>query len=320
MLIRYGIPRGTETLTIPRTERTIRRIIITARHGSITLDVFQWIQGVGMSLYVIRDGEYVCYANSTFYDANLQRAQSLAAETSTGVEIVRYLLTHKVRGQRDVLKELNPEAAFAFERYVRRMTAAKTLEQCHRVEREAAKAYWTHWADVSLRFSGRVKTRWKRFGARKSSLSSSARLAENPPNAILNFAYNVLANEAGAGCLALGLNPLLGLSHKDNTDKPGLAHDIMEVGRPFIDQAILNWIGARVFKPNEFYELDNGVCRLDDDLLSEVAGIVVQCLPSFVHHWEWVAHRLVDDATGTASKKRTPLTEGNRKRRFANAS
>ena len=73
---------------------------------------------------------------------------------------------------------------------------------------------------------------WRSFGARISLVTGSARLAANPPNAILNYLYALLESEARRAAASLGLDPGLGVLHVDASNRDSLALDILEPIRP----------------------------------------------------------------------------------------
>ena len=76
----------------------------------------------------------------------LRRAQALAATSSTGLEIARWLLTSKVAGQRELLPELpdGPAAEKAIALAMRNIDAAGDLQGLVGAEAQAAGAYWEH--------------------------------------------------------------------------------------------------------------------------------------------------------------------------------
>ena len=94
---------------------------------------------------------------------------------------------------------------------------------CYRIEASAALAYWSAWSNLSIQYPRtdlrRVPDHWQVFGARVSPLTGSPRLAVNPPNAILNYLYAVLESEARLAAAELGLDPGLGVLHKDRPNR-----------------------------------------------------------------------------------------------------
>src|SRR6516165_11103849 len=86
----------------------------------------------------------------------------------------------------------------------------------------------------------RVPEHWQKFGARMSPITGSPRLAVNPPNAVLNYLYAMLEAEARLAASELGLDPGLGVLHKDTPNRDSLACDLMEPVRPLVDAFVFD--------------------------------------------------------------------------------
>ena len=95
-----------------------------------------------------------------------------------------------------------------------------------------------------------------------SLLTQSPRLAVNPPNAMLNYLYALLESEARLALAALGLDPGIGVLHKDTRNRDSLASDLMEAVRPQADAFLLDWITTEPLRRQWFLEERNGNCRL----------------------------------------------------------
>jgi hypothetical protein len=138
-----------------------------------------------------------------------------------------------------------------------------------------------------------VPDHWRVFGARMSPLTSSPRLAVNPPNTMLNYLYAVLESESSLAAAALGLDPGLGVLHLDTKARNSLACDLMEPIRPQVDSFVLDWITRDPLKREWFFEQRDGSCRLMASLairLSETApmwGRAVAPIAEQVAHMFW---------------------------------
>jgi hypothetical protein len=158
-----------------------------------------------------------------------------------------------------------------------------------------------------------------RFGARTlapirraSPLTSNPRLAANPPNAILNYLYAVLEAEARLACLAVGLDPGLGVLHADQKSRDSLALDVMEAVRPEVDVYVLELLSTSVFRADDFHETRQGVCRLLPPLshrLAETAPHWARLLAPVV---ERVAQGFADSPMSGINRLPTRLTQANR--------
>jgi hypothetical protein len=95
-----------------------------------------------------------------------------------------------------------------------------------------------------------------------SPLTASPRVAVNPPNAMLNYLYAVLEAEARLALASLGLDPGIGMLHRDLRSRDSLACDVMEPVRPQVDVFLLDWLRRSPLKREWFFEQRNGNCRL----------------------------------------------------------
>jgi CRISPR/Cas system-associated endonuclease Cas1 len=131
------------------------------------------------------------------------------------------------------------DAVGAFEAARAALGAGGSIEEARPAESQAAAAYWSAWSDVAVRFArseaAKVPEHWLRFGARSSLLTGGPRLAVNPANALLNYLYALAEVESRLVLLAVGLDPGLGIVHRDQANRDSLALDLMEAIRPEVD-------------------------------------------------------------------------------------
>jgi CRISPR-associated protein Cas1 len=94
------------------------------------------------------------------------------------------------------------------------------------------------------------------LAARAGELTLETRTRRPPQdevNALLSYAYAVLAGECLAACAAAGLDPRQGFLHRPRAGRPALALDLMEPFRPAIaDQAILAGLNNGEMKREHF--------------------------------------------------------------------
>jgi CRISPR-associated endonuclease Cas1 len=183
-------------------------------------------------------------------DSRLKRAQALASENCTNLTIARALLEQKLHSQERLAeRSLNAKTVADAIRLEREsLPHLDTLDALRWAEARAALAYWSAWRDLSVTFpksaASRVPDHWRTFGARRSPLTGSPRLAVNPPNAMLNYLYAVLESEARIAAVTVGLDPNLGLLHADTDSRPSLACDLMEAVRTHVDAYVLNCMAS----------------------------------------------------------------------------
>ena len=109
-------------------------------------------------------------------------------------------------------------------------------------------------------------------GASKPSGSRGPRKATHPVNAILNYAYAVLAGQVQRAAIAKGLDVAVGSLHADSDGRDSLTYDLMEPLRPLVDERVLGWVRGCRWRRTDFKVTVEGVVRLHMDL----AKVVVQ--------------------------------------------
>ena len=88
----------------------------------------------------------------------------------------------------------------------------------------------------------------------------------DPMNAMLSFAYALLANDCAAALESVGLDSYVGFLHRDRPGRSSLALDLMEELRPCMaDRFVLTLINNRTVGASDFIQRENGSVRLRDD-------------------------------------------------------
>lgn len=85
-------------------------------------------------------------------------------------------------------------------------------------------------------------------------------------NALLSFAYSLLAHDCASALEAVGLDSYVGFLHRVRPGRTSLALDLMEELRPCLaDRFVLTLINNRVVKASDFLSAENGAVLLTDD-------------------------------------------------------
>ncbi len=75
----------------------------------------------------------------------------------------------------------------------------------------------------------------------------------DPINALLSFAYTLLAHACASALESVGLDAYVGFLHRDRPGRTSLALDLMEELRPpFADRFVLTLVNNRVIRPEHF--------------------------------------------------------------------
>lgn len=85
-------------------------------------------------------------------------------------------------------------------------------------------------------------------------------------NAMLSFAYSLLAHDCASALESVGLDSYVGFLHRDRPGRTSLALDLMEELRPCMaDRFVLTRINTRKTKPADFLSTENGAVLLTDE-------------------------------------------------------
>lgn len=157
------------------------------------------------------------------------------------LQLARDLVAAKIRNQRTLLRrnckrgEL-PEALLSeFRRDIDAAERAHDLPQLLGAEGNAAARYFRHFGDMlSLPAEGRAEA-WPFDFERRTR-----RPPTDPVNALLSYAYSLLARSVAVTLTAVGFDAYRGFYHRSRYGRPALALDVMEPFRPLVtDSAVL---------------------------------------------------------------------------------
>lgn len=316
--IRVAVERGHLTVSdgrgrerrrgrFSRADRSLRRLVVLGHTGTVSLDALRWLRDVGISFAQIdADGVVVAaFGPAGANNARLRRAQALAPSNGVGLAIARDLLRQKLAAQAGVLDAMGRAGAGPAAATVRRcrdaLDGADAADVLRVVEAEAAGAYFDAWTGLPVRWAQRdaakVPEHWRAFRSRTSPLSNAKRNAADPINAVLNYAYALLEASAAVACVAVGLDPGMGVLHADKHGRDSLALDVMEPARADVDRWLLDQLARRAFAARDFWETREGECRLMAPLAKQVAEAVT---PMAAARVALVAERVARALSGEA--------------------
>ncbi|CAH0347282.1 type I-C CRISPR-associated endonuclease Cas1c [Bacillus sp. CECT 9360] len=85
-------------------------------------------------------------------------------------------------------------------------------------------------------------------------------------NAMLSFAYTLLANDMASALEGVGLDAYVGFLHRDRPGRVSLALDVMEELRGvYADRFVLSLINKKVLNKDDFLKKENGAVIMTDD-------------------------------------------------------
>lgn len=168
----------------------------------------------------------------------------------------RDIVATKIRNQRTLLQRnhVEPPAPVleGLKRLAMRAQAAGSLDELLGIEGTAAGRYFGA-------FDGMIKA--EEDGVRAFDFERrNRRPPRDPVNALLSFAYSLLARDLTVVCHAVGFDPFVGFYHQMRFGRPALALDLMEGFRPLVaDSAVLTAINTRMVTADDFLRAGESV-------------------------------------------------------------
>lgn len=138
---------------------------------------------------------------------------------------------------------------------MKQLKEAENTDSIRGMEGEAAARYYSVFNELIL--------------SQKSDFIFNAR-SRRPPqdnvNALLSFAYVLLANDCTAALESVGIDAYIGFLHKDRPGRASLALDLEEELRaPLADRFVLTLINNRVIQDKHFEHQEDGAVLLSEE-------------------------------------------------------
>jgi CRISPR-associated endonuclease Cas1 len=297
LVLKDGVGHERREGRFARVNHGIQRLVVIGADGVISLSAIQWLADQRASFVMLnRDGSVLAVTGPvSASDARLRRAQSCAAHSDAAVSIAQELIRQKLAGQEKVARERlqDARAADLIAGCGHALDSATTVSDVRLIESQGSSAYWAAWRNLRIDFPKsdlrRVPAHWREFGSRTSPVSTGARNAANPANAMLNYLYTILEAETRLTVAALGLDPGLGILHIDKPTRDSLACDVMEPVRPSVDAFLIDWLTRSPLKREWFFEQRDGTCRLMPALAFRLGETALRWRREVAPYAEWLA-------------------------------
>lgn len=188
----------------------------------------------------------------------LRRDQFLKAEDERFcLMVARDLVSTKIRNQRTLMQRnhVEPPAQVLdrLKQLAQRAQQAESIESLLGVEGTAAAAYFGV-------FAGMIKVEDADGLGTFDFEQRNRRPPRDPVNALLSFAYSLLARDLTIVCHAVGFDPFIGFYHQPRFGRPALALDLMEGFRPLVaDSAVLMAVNTRMVTTADFLRTGDAV-------------------------------------------------------------
>ena len=233
----------------------VRLVSIHGRAGITTPAIRALLRAGAPLIWRDEAGRMAGQVQGARADTDVRRAQYAARDDpSRRLAVARAFVTAKIASARGLLRR-RAVAADTLARLAdlgRAAVFAPDLSEfLMGLEGAAAAEVFKAWpallgADVGFAFEGR-----------------SRRPSADPINAMLSYAYAMVAGEAMSAALAAGLDPYVGFLHTERPGRPSLALDLMEPLRAIVaERAVLRLINRHVIAPTEFSPDGEDMVRL----------------------------------------------------------
>ncbi|MDD3767057.1 MAG: type I-C CRISPR-associated endonuclease Cas1c [Eubacteriales bacterium] len=138
---------------------------------------------------------------------------------------------------------------------LKQLKNTESLEEVRGIEGEAASVYFSVFDNLILQ--------------QKDEFYFQTRNRRPPMdkvNAMLSFAYTLLANMCCSALETVGLDPYVGFLHRDRPGRASLALDLMEEFRSvFADRFVLTLINKKIIKSKDFLVKENEAVTMKDE-------------------------------------------------------
>ncbi len=190
-------------------------------------------------------------------NVELRRAQYRAADDpGASLRLARRFVRNKVANCRTLLRRNHPEAPEASLRELAALIDATAdapdLPSLLGIEGNAARLYFGSFPGL-LRAADSA-------GFPFDFTTRTRRPPKDPVNALLSFAYSLLAKDVMVTARTVGLDPFVGFYHQPRYGRPALALDVMEEFRPIVaDSVVLSAVNTGVVSGSDFLRSSLGV-------------------------------------------------------------
>jgi CRISP-associated protein Cas1 len=264
--------------------------------GLVSTRAIEWCADRGISIISLDYHGRMVSVTATLTANNilLRRAQVRADPVAVG----RAILLQKLASTRRAGKQ----SEFVYGRAVAEISAARSIDQLLTWEAQAGVDYWQRW-QFPLRYHPRGwPPSWCEFNNRSGRLGGSPQHATHPANAMLNYAYSIVASMCVRSLYAAGFDPALGFLHADSDGRYSLAYDLLELLRADIDAAILTWVAAHRWRRADFPVTRSAIVRVHPNLARVVMQRTVAAVPAGMvdKATAWLADTVKSTADATA--------------------
>ncbi|RZS97136.1 CRISPR-associated endonuclease Cas1 [Cecembia calidifontis] len=192
--------------------------------------------------------------------SNIRKAQVNFLYSKAALPWVKELIYHKLDSQVALLLALHPEPDKQ-QLYNFFKSSINSIEDYKKKVQDVEGEFVSDVAPTIRGWEGASGRRYFQSIARLmpktySFESRDRQPARDPFNALLNYAYGILYGKIEGALIKAGIDPYVGIFHRDEYNRPALVFDIIEKYRTWMDYVVIQLCMAEAF-PLESFDQEN---------------------------------------------------------------
>ncbi|MGM0944686.1 MAG: CRISPR-associated endonuclease Cas1 [Bacteroidota bacterium] len=198
--------------------------------------------------------------------SNIRKAQVNFLYSKSALPWVKELIYQKLDSQVALLLTLHPEQQDQQQLYNFFKSSINSIEDYKKKVQDVEGEYIS---DVAPTIRGWEGAAGRRYFQSISKLMPESyafetrdrQPAKDPFNALLNYAYGILYGKIEGSLIKAGIDPYVGIFHRDEYNRPALVYDIIERYRTWMDYIVIQLCMAEAF-PLEAFDQENAQSAL----------------------------------------------------------
>ena len=264
--------------------REVSQLVLMGR-VSATEPAYRELLGLGKPILHLSAGGWLYGVTDGLSHANVrlrQRQFRAADDPEKCLAISRQIVASKLLNQRTFLRrnggDAVPEQSLdAIRNSAEAALRGASIDEVRGHEGYGARVYFAH-------FAATLRPGNDNFRDRFDAAGRNRRPPRDPVNALLSFAYSMLAREWVTACRAVGFDPYLGFFHAPHYNRPSLALDLMEAFRPLCaDSTVVRALNNGELGLSDFVERLGAVNLTDSGRRSFLRGFEQRLSQEITH-------------------------------------
>ena len=242
--------------------------ILVSRGASITSDaVLLAVRNEIEILFTDRRGKPMGRVWSPKYGSisTIRKGQLAFAASHEAVRWIRDVLSRKIENQQALMLMVNS----ADER--ERLYVARAIERVEDYRRKIERLDGERVGDIAAQLRGwegstsRIyfETMNRFIPERLRFASRSQNPATDSANAMLNYGYGMLYGKIEGDMIRAGIDPYIGVMHRDEYNRPVLVYDVIELYRYWVDYVVYQLLAQDIVTDDYYSMREDGSCWLE---------------------------------------------------------